>query len=389
MSFLYAIDLYRCVPRDNIYSHRSRYESVARYLKLALLVVLASIPVIKQIMLTDTQPMFAVDRSMARNMKVIISVDLLELPCAVISLSGQTLGGANIEIDQSKVSLVRLSSTGLELGKFEPLQRRFIHKDGSAVIRSKNSNDTADSCGDCYGAGNLNECCDGCDDVMYAYRLKRWALPPRERISQCAKNLTMTNVGSNMAHGIFNPSLILGESEVRDEAELEELSSIWGEGCRLNADLDIPRAPIQLHIVSGHVSRATFETLKHSKGRGTARHRLSAWTAFELTAMSDRTELNDGAIIFEKSLLADKRDSMSQSHQYYLTLSPVTDNEIPQPFRIDWRHFPLSDDINGAGVHFRIDFDPIRLIEPESPRFSKAFVDWLGFTGGFLAFVAL
>ena len=74
---------------------------------------------------------------------------------------------------------------------------------------------------------------------------------------------------------------------------------------------------------------------QHSKGGGTARHRVSAWTAFELTALSDRTELNDGFIKLEKDSRDDKQDSMSQSHQYYLTLSPVTDNDLSQPFGKD------------------------------------------------------
>jgi hypothetical protein len=40
-------------------------------------------------------------------------------------------------------------------------------------------------CGSCYGAGEVGECCNSCDDVQRAYKIKGWALTDLSIVTQC------------------------------------------------------------------------------------------------------------------------------------------------------------------------------------------------------------
>ena len=46
--------------------------------------------------------------------------------------------------------------------------------------------DDEEECGDCYGAGEADECCNTCDDVKRAYRRKQWHIQDITTIVQCA-----------------------------------------------------------------------------------------------------------------------------------------------------------------------------------------------------------
>eukprot|EP00298_Acanthocystis_sp_HF-20_P008720 c17856_g1_i2.p1 GENE.c17856_g1_i2~~c17856_g1_i2.p1 ORF type:complete len:426 (-),score=144.75 c17856_g1_i2:16-1293(-) len=42
-------------------------------------------------------------------------------------------------------------------------------------------------CGSCYGAGEPGECCNTCDNVREAYKLKKWVISDENTIEQCAR----------------------------------------------------------------------------------------------------------------------------------------------------------------------------------------------------------
>ena len=46
----------------------------------------------------------------------------------------------------------------------------------------------ANYCGSCYGAeAESGECCNSCEDVRNAYRLKGWVMPDYDGIEQCQR----------------------------------------------------------------------------------------------------------------------------------------------------------------------------------------------------------
>lgn len=62
------------------------------------------------------------------------------------------------------------------------LQAEFFNKDLNNITASKHSQPV---CGDCYGAkANDSHCCNTCQDVIDAYREKRWN-PNTDKFEQC------------------------------------------------------------------------------------------------------------------------------------------------------------------------------------------------------------
>jgi len=53
--------------------------------------------------------------------------------------------------------------------------------------RSASPSTAQPECGDCYGAGSEGECCQTCDDVRRAYRIRGWGFPPskEQTVRQC------------------------------------------------------------------------------------------------------------------------------------------------------------------------------------------------------------
>lgn len=77
------------------------------------------------------------------------------------------------------------------------------------------------ACGSCYGAENsLMKCCNTCDQVREAYRLKGWALTNPEGIEQC-------------------------------KAEVGELKKIFDEGCQIYGFMEVNRVSGSFHIAPG------------------------------------------------------------------------------------------------------------------------------------------
>ncbi|XP_046961271.1 endoplasmic reticulum-Golgi intermediate compartment protein 3 [Vanessa cardui] len=79
------------------------------------------------------------------------------------------------------------------------------------------------TCGSCYGAAfNETQCCNTCDDVKEAYRLRRWALPDLSTIEQC-----------------------------KDDESLDRTNLALKEGCQIYGYMEVNRVGGSFHIAPG------------------------------------------------------------------------------------------------------------------------------------------
>jgi len=74
--------------------------------------------------------------------------------------------------------------------------------DGDGVVKQKKRRIKDNECGSCYGAGQEGECCNTCEDVRRAYKLRGWVLHDSDEIEQCKKEniADQTGEGCNV-HG--------------------------------------------------------------------------------------------------------------------------------------------------------------------------------------------
>ena len=103
------------------------------------------------------------------------------------------LGGTLTREDQ--VENLRLAKEGLAAAKTTTTTTTTtataiaIEGEGEEAVAGGGSDDEADDeqeCGSCYGAGDVGECCNTCDDVKRAYHRKHWHVPDVTAIVQCA-----------------------------------------------------------------------------------------------------------------------------------------------------------------------------------------------------------
>ena len=57
-----------------------------------------------------------------------------------------------------------------------------------AGTRYSNAGSPQDYCGSCYGARPVTECCNTCEDVLAAYKQKKWFIQKKDIFEQCLRN---------------------------------------------------------------------------------------------------------------------------------------------------------------------------------------------------------
>ncbi|XP_011256945.1 endoplasmic reticulum-Golgi intermediate compartment protein 3 isoform X2 [Camponotus floridanus] len=82
---------------------------------------------------------------------------------------------------------------------------------------------STESCGDCYGAATETlRCCNTCEEVREAYKLKKWAPPDPANIKQC-----------------------------KDDKSMEKIKHAFTQGCQIYGYMEVNRVGGSFHIAPG------------------------------------------------------------------------------------------------------------------------------------------
>lgn len=188
-------DIFRKLPPE----HReappeAALVSVCRVVAALLILVLASgevsslAPARRQRFDVDMRS--SVDAAAPRKIRVLLNVTVHDFPCIDLSLDYQDVMGTRAVDVKTTVFKQRLHKDGTLVGDLVQNNPKTAVQGGPSnpsISKNYTGNET---CGTCYGALPEGECCNTCSDVLYAYRLKRWALPRIESISQCKNDGT-------------------------------------------------------------------------------------------------------------------------------------------------------------------------------------------------------
>ncbi|CAD7940587.1 unnamed protein product [Amoebophrya sp. A120] len=152
-------------------------------------------PTVSQEFVVDHAEQVDVDSSSKRasprpqlNMRVSFNLTIVDIRCLDVSLDYQNTMGLRAVDVKSGIRKVRLDGLTLRpLANLPSLpndvEEELLDPDFPGIHhRHAGTNET---CGDCYGALPATECCDTCEDVLHAYRMKKWALPRIEQLAQC------------------------------------------------------------------------------------------------------------------------------------------------------------------------------------------------------------
>jgi hypothetical protein len=161
--------------------------------------------------LQETHDYFYVNTTRSSSMHVSFDISFHEIPCKLLSVDVvDDVGGVQKDTNY-QIFKHRLSKTGEKEGLPEPhdlgngihTEEHFMEglqheelKDKSKTLGDIMKNEAA--CGNCYGAGKPNECCNSCEDVKAAYKRVGWRFKPHE-VAQCEREVLAENLKSQFA----------------------------------------------------------------------------------------------------------------------------------------------------------------------------------------------
>ncbi|KAL7064344.1 hypothetical protein AAHC03_05822 [Spirometra sp. Aus1] len=222
------------------------------------------------------------------------------------------------------------------------------HDEASANL-SLTAKKGPDYCGSCYGAAaDANTCCNSCDSVLEAYRLKGWVVPNVDSFEQC-----------------------------REERATGVRKSIGKQGCRLIGHLGVNKVAGSFHIAPGK-----------SYGQGHVHvHDLQAVAGAQFNLSHNIDKLTFGAVYpghhnpLDGSKVMVEQESPMVS--YFLKLVPTlyldSNNNMltTHQYSATWqtRLTPLSGAPDGVpGVFFNYEISPL-LVKLTEER--KSFLHFL------------
>ncbi|XP_055856941.1 endoplasmic reticulum-Golgi intermediate compartment protein 3 [Episyrphus balteatus] len=158
-----------------------------------------------------TEELF-VDTTRGHKLRINLDLTVANLACNYLSLDAMdSSGDQHLRVDHH-VLKHRLDLQGNPISEAEPIKE----------IISVSTSPVNKTCGSCYGAEhNSTQCCNTCDEVMEAYRLKKWNVQ-LDKIEQC-----------------------------KDKFKRSDKDALK-EGCRVQGHLEVNRMAGSFHIAPGN-----------------------------------------------------------------------------------------------------------------------------------------
>lgn len=155
----------------------------------------------------------SVDNVKDEKLRINIDIVFPRMACAFMSIDAMDISGSSQYDVLHHLVKHRLDPMGVPVA--EPVKTELASKD-----QQKNA---TQECGSCYGAETPNlSCCNTCEDVREAYRLKGWAFAMVDTMKQCV-----------------------------EEHYLENIQRQNGEGCAIEGFLEVSKVAGNFHFAPG------------------------------------------------------------------------------------------------------------------------------------------
>ncbi len=117
-----------------------------------------------------------VDKSLNKKMRVDLNMTFPGLHCDDVHMDIMDVAGdAHNDVEDTIVKK-RLHKDGTQLSKEEiTMDLNKAHEKEKEILDAIDKSLDPNYCGPCYGAGEVGDCCNHCDDVLQKYQEKKWA----------------------------------------------------------------------------------------------------------------------------------------------------------------------------------------------------------------------
>lgn len=164
-------------------------------------------------------------------MVVNLNISFPAIACVDLHLDVMDVAGdSQINIEDT-LHKRKISKLGRIMGSTMDVDVNMKHKEDKSKAEILNTEVAADYCGPCYGAANEEEiCCNTCDDVVNAYKEKRWNA---DQIMNMAEQCIREGKGSKKDYNGAPRHITTGE------------------GCNLSGHMNINRVNGNFHVALG------------------------------------------------------------------------------------------------------------------------------------------
>ena len=275
-------------------------------------------------------------------MRIHVDVSVHAMSCAQLSVDVMDVTGtATLDVASSAVIRQRLDSRGRVISMTQ--ETTVLNEQHAVEVGQSEDGDGTLKCGDCYGAAP-DRCCNDCNAVRQAYRIRGWAMPDMRTIEQC-----------------------------RDEFDEVVMHNLHNEGCRFRGHMDVNKVAGNFHIAPG----------KSYAYGGQHVHDLSPFTglgAFNFSHTIHSVWFGEEALPGVIDPLDGVRRVMTSkagTYQYRLQIVPARYTFIGLNARVvdsneysvtdHFRPFDPAEDASLPGIFFFYDLSPLR-VEYEERR---------------------
>jgi endoplasmic reticulum-Golgi intermediate compartment protein 3 len=284
-----------------VQTERGGMTSMVTYGLIALLVFAECLSWVSQNYHHSSVEHITVDTSLGKKMRVNLDITFPSLACEDLHIDIMDVAGdSQLDIEDTMVKK-RLNMKGLVLGQEEVVESNKHQLKEVEKQKVLNVDLPNDYCGPCYGAhANETQCCNSCDDLIEAYKEKRWRTDLVMQTSeQCIR-------------------------EGRDHVEPKRLRR--GEGCNLQGHFMVNRVGGNFHIAMGegverdgrHIHTFNPEETHHFNASHVIHH-LSFGPAPEYSPKNHEVVALNGA-----KKIVTKEHGTTGLFQYFIKIVPTT-----------------------------------------------------------------
>lgn len=291
----------------------------------------------------DIQQELFVDTSRGQKLRINIDVTLMKVGCMYLSVDAMDVSGEQHIDVAHNIFKQRLNATGAIIPG-EPQKETLGEQSSGDPLQAMITTLDPNRCESCYGAESATiKCCNTCEDVKEAYRLKGWALQKPEQITQCHRDGFVTRLAEQK-----------------------------NEGCRVYGYLEVNRVAGNFHIAPGRSYSQQHVHVHDMQGFSGQKFNLSHHVGHLSFGMDYPGQVNplDGSEQFAE------KDSVM--YQYFVKIVPTAYVKIDgqtlftNQFSVTKHHKVISGGLFGeqglAGVFFTYELSPMMVKYTEKQR---------------------
>ncbi|XP_011501635.1 PREDICTED: endoplasmic reticulum-Golgi intermediate compartment protein 3 [Ceratosolen solmsi marchali] len=272
-----------------------------------------------------------VDTSRGSKLKINLDIIVHSIACDLLLIDAIDMTGEqHLHIDHN-IYKRRLDLSGKPIEDPKKTEIADIKKSTEKPA----DNTTAVQCGDCYGAANEEQglkCCNTCEDVKTAYRIKKWA--------------------------ISDPSIFV---QCKNDKSAEKLKHAFNEGCQIYGYIEVNRVGGSFHIAPGESFLSNHLHVHDLQPFSISQFNLT----HKIRHLSFGTNIPGKTNPIDNSTVIASEGAMMFYH--YMKIVPTTfmrlDGSILQTNQFSvtrhYRSVSFSEDLGVPGIFFNYELSPL------------------------------